>query len=491
MPHVWLGTEQALQSLASHEVKFSLDKEAYARSPFDFDDGDYRMDPDFGVPADRKGLTVLEKVGEHTVLKVHGSLTPSFRRYHAWFPGEVTSYEAIKDALAIVAEAGIDRIVMDFNSGGGAVRGLDGVTTLMESLQKNGLHIHGHTDSASFSASYWMMAGCDDVTASRMAEVGSIGTMAVHMAMVNTEENRGVKFTVFKEGEFKGIGNPYEELGDKEKKYFQDNLRETNAFFLNHIVAKRGVDLDNTDAWAEGKTFYAAKAVKNGLIDRVTTLDDLIGSGASADTTGDKRKFEMKISAEKLAQITAGAAPESVLTAAELKQYNDHLAEEAAKTPEPTEEELAVKAEEDRLALLAKNGGDDPVDTPSKPEVGASQQLIEAFRENGKLEAKVEGLTSELEKVQGQLAAAQATADSLIVLGQAAVKNLQVATRSPVETKATAAEVLGQFNELSSKMASMFKVGQQSVETPLSDSTVAQTTYDVREKAALLKQQKR
>lgn len=490
MPHVWLGTEQALQSLASHEVKFSLDKEAYARSPFDFDDGDYRMDPDFGVPADRKGLTVLEKVGDHTVLKVHGSLTPSFRRYHAWFPGEVTSYEAIKDALAIVAEAGIDRIVMDFNSGGGAVRGLDGVTTLMESLQKNGLYIHGHTDSASFSASYWMMAGCDDVTASRMAEVGSIGTMAVHMAMVNTEENRGVKFTVFKEGEFKGIGNPYEELGDKEKKYFQDNLRETNAFFLNHIVAKRGVDLDNTDAWAEGKTFYAAKAVKNGLIDRVTTLDDLIGSGASADTTGDKRKFEMKISAEKLAQITAGAAPESVLTAAELKQYNDHLAEEAAKDPVPTEEELAAKAEADRIALLAENGGDDTVET-DKPQVAATQQLMDAVRANGRLEAKVEGLTAELAKVRGELESAQATANSLVVLGQAAVKNLQVATRSPVETKATAAEVLGQYNDLSSKMASMFKVGQQSEETTVTDSTVAQTTYDVREKAALLKQQKR
>lgn len=489
MPQVWLGTEQALQSLAQHEMKFSLDKEAYARSPFDIEDN-YRLDPDFGVEADRKGLTVLEKVGEHTVLKVHGSLTPSFRRYHAWFPGEVTSYEAIKDALAIIAENGTQKFYMDFNSGGGAVRGLDSVTAMMEGLQKKGVAIHGHTDSASFSASYWMMAGCDELTASRMAEVGSIGTMAVHMAMVNTAENRGVKFTVFKEGEFKGIGNPYEELGEKEKKYFQDNLRETNAFFLNHIVAKRGVDLDNTDAWAEGKTFYAAKAVKNGLIDRVTTLDDLIGSGASADTTGDKRKFEMKISAEKLAQITAGAAPESVLTAAELKQYNDHLAEEAAKQPEPTEEELAAKAEADRIALLAENGGDDPVET-DKPQVAATKQLMDAVRANGRLEAKVEGLTAELEKVRGELESAQATANSLVVLGQAAVKNLQVATRSPVETKATATEVLGQYNDLSSKMAKMFKVGQQSEEAPLTDSTVAQATYDVREKAALLNQKKR
>lgn len=489
MPQVWLGTEQALQSLASHEMKFSLDKEAYARSPFSMPEDAPQVDPDFGVAADRKGLTVLEKVGEHTVLKVHGSLTPSFRRYHAWFPGEVTSYEAIKDALAIVAESGIKRIVMDYNTGGGAVRGLDGVTSLMEKLQKDGLYIHGHTDTAAFSAGYWMIAGSDEVTASRMAEVGSIGTMAVHMAMVNTEETRGVKFTVFKEGEFKGIGNPYEELSDKDKKYFQDNLRETNAFFLNHIVAKRGVDLDNTDAWAEGKTFYAAKAVKNGLIDRVTTLDDLIGSGASADTTGDKRKFEMKISAEKLAQITAGAAPESVLTAAELKQYNDQLAENAL--VEPTAEEVAKKEEEDRLALLAQNGGDKPVEEPVVPGATASQQLMDAFRQNGKLEAKVEGLTSELEKVKAELETAQATSNSLIVLGQAAVKNLQVATRSPVETKATASEVLTQYNELSSKMAKMFTPGQQSQEAPLSDSTTAQTTYDVREKSAQLNKQKR
>lgn len=491
MPQVWLGTEQALQSLASHEMKFSLDKEAYARSPFDIEDN-YRLDPDFGVEADRKGLTVLEKVGENVVLKVHGSLTPSFRRYHAWFPGEVTSYEAIKDALAIIAENGTQKFYMDFNSGGGAVRGLDGVTSMMETLQKNGVFIHGHSDSASFSASFWIMAGCDEVTGSRMAEFGSIGTMAVHMAMVNTEENRGVKFTVFKEGEFKGLGNPYEELSEKAKKHFQDNLRETNAFFLNHIVAKRGVDLDNTDAWAEGKTFYAAKAVKNGLIDRVTTLDDLIGSGASADTTGDKRKFEMKISAEKLAQITAGAAPESVLTATELKQYNDHLAEEAAKNAvvEPTEEELAAKAEEDRLALLAQNGGDKPLETEQQG-ASASQQLSDAFRQNGRLEAKVEGLTSELEKVKAELETAQATANSLIVLGQAAVKNLQVATRSPVETKATAAEVLGQFNDLSSKMASMFKVGQQSTDTPLNDSTVAEHTHNVRQKAAQLQTTKR
>lgn len=483
MPQVWLGTEQAFERLATHEVKFSLDKEAYARSPFDLPEA--QVDENFGVSADRIGLTLLEKVGEHTVLKVHGSLTPSFRRYHAWFPGEVTSYEAIKDALAIVMESGTKKLFMDFNSGGGSVRGLDGVTTAMDRAQAAGLYIHGHSDSASFSASYWMMSGANEVTGSRMAEFGSIGTMVVLRTLANTEENMGVKFTLMKEGEFKAAGNPYQEMSEKEKSYIQANLKETNAFFLNHIVAKRGLDIDNTDAWAEGKTFFAAKAVKNGLIDRVTTLDDLIGSGASADTTGDKRKFEMPISAEKLAQIQAGAKAEDVLTQAELKQYNEMLADNDQ--PEKTAEQIAAEEEATRLAAVEAAKKEPLVEAGNVPEFSAAE-FMKSVRENGRLEGQVESLTAELAKVKAELETAQATSENLIVLGQAAVKNLQVATRTPVETKATATEILEQFNELNSKMAKLYKTGQQSVETPLDDSTTAvKDLHDVRAKTAQLK----
>lgn len=465
-PIIWLGSEAALEVLSNFEAKYKFDVQANAVTAYDYGDDDDRpeFDANFGVKANRIGLTVLEKVGSTTVLKVHGSLTPTFARWHAWYKGLVTSYEAIKDALSILMEVGETKVLMDFASGGGAVRGLDTVTTAMNRAKAGGMRIHGHTDSSSFSASYWLMAGCNETTASRMAEVGSIGTLMVLATYADTEKNMGVKFTVIKEGEFKAIGNPYEELSDKDKAYLQKNLKETNTFFLEHVAGNRNLALGDTDRWAEGQTFYAAKAVKLGLIDRVTTLDDLLASGASANTTG--RSFEMPISAEKLAQIEAGADPKSVLTAAELKQYEAGI--EAAK----------VVAEESAAVVVAE---EEPAVVAAEPAVvatgGDTDALHKALRDNGKLEAKVESLTADNEKLKAAADAAQAESSSLLVLAQHAVEKLQKATGSPREAKATAAEVLEQFNALQSKMASMFKTGQQSTAAPVEETAQAAQNY--------------
>jgi len=469
---IWLGTESAFNKFSSYELKFTFDKDAYSSYPYDDDRNE--IDQDFGVSIRRKGLYLLEKVGDTPVLKIHGSLTPSYRRYHQWYPGEITSYEAINDALAILAEGGHTDVVLDHNSGGGAVSGLNTVTDHIAKLQAEGMTFRAHTDSASFSASYWIMSSADTVTASKMAELGSIGVIAVVRTLVNTEENFGVKYTVLKEGEFKAIGNPYEDLSEADKKYLQDNLKETNAFFLNHISAQRSLSLDDYKDWADGKTFFAAKAVKNGLVDRITSLDDLIRSGASANNTGDRRKFEMKISAEKLAQIEAGADPKTVLTKAELAQYEKDL---AALTDASEKEAAAQKVLDDAAEAKAKadaeaGNPEDEQDTTVSATGFDAKALTTALKENGKLEAKVEDLGDKLAKAEAALKEAQAQTESLVVVAQQAVKKLQVATGSPQVEKTSPVEILGQFNELQTKMASLFKVGKQSDSTPTQESAL-------------------
>jgi signal peptide peptidase SppA len=466
---IWLGNEKAYEAWCSYEMKYTFDKEAYSNYPYDEDREE--LDPDFGVNTRRKGLYLLEKVGETAVLKIHGSLTPSYRRYHQWFPGEITSYEAINDALAILAESGHTDVIFDHNSGGGAVSGLNTVTEQMARMQQNGMQIRAHTDSASFSASYWIMSSADRVTASKMAEVGSIGVIAVVRTLANTEENFGMKFTVLKEGEFKAVGNPYEELSESDKKYLQENLKETNAFFLNHISAQRKVSLDDYKDWADGKTFFAAKAVKNGLVDRIASLDDLINSGASANTTGDKRKFEMKISEAKLAQIEAGAAPKDVLTKAELAQYEkDVAALQEAADKEAAAQKEKDDAEAERLAKEAadKENGDDPEVTGTGFD---AKTLTNALKENGKLEAKVEDLTERLAKAESALTEAKGQTDTLIVVAQQAVKKLQVATGSPQVEKNSASEIITQFNDLQNKMAKLFPTEQKSKDTPIEEAS--------------------
>lgn len=477
---LWMGTDASFEVFTRYEAQFAFDKMALLPTPgrgFDRQE----MDPTYGVDPERIGLYLMERVNGTTVIKVHGSLVPSYRRYHEWFPGEQTSYEAITDALTIARDdEDTDRILLDFATPGGAVSGLDVVTQFIDQV-RDVKPVNGHTDRSAFSAGYWIMSSCSRLTASRMAEVGSIGTVAIFSHFVDPEKNMGVKFHVLREGENKFIGNRFEELTDAHKKVLQENLAEANQFFLEHVALNRGILLDDKKTWAEGNVFYALRAQRAGLIDEVTTLNKLLTSGTPAKPSGN-RSFAMKISAQKLAQITAGADPKDVLTAAELKQYNADLAEKQAQIDAD-----AKKAQEDEAAAAeaakkkgeggeGDEGGENEED-PAKnaAAAGASKglgdELKQALKENGKLEARVESLESQLEKLMEENDATKKASEDLLVVAKAAVKNLQVATGSPLQEKNSVAEVLGQFNELQATMAKLFKTGKNSADEPLEDST--------------------
>lgn len=476
-PSVWAGSEASYYTFSAMEDKYSLDRLAYSRSPFD---DEPETDPVFGVDSSRKGLSVLEMVGDTPVIKVHGSLVSTFRRYHTWFPGEVTSYEAINDALNIVSLHGSKKVLLDVNSPGGQVRGVDTVVKMIQRTQKAGTQVNGHSDGAAMSAAYWVLSTCNEVTGSRMAEFGSIGTMAVVRTFADTEKNMGVTFSVFKEGDFKAIGNPYEKLSDADKKYIQDDLKKANGFFLNHVSSNRMLDLGSTAEWAEGKTFYAGEALRNGLIDQVIDLDDLIG-GASASTTGDIKVIGMKIDPKKLAQIEAGADPKTVLTAAEFKQYTAHL-EEIQKEADAAAAAEALAAAD---ALKKNAGGNEPGDEPKDPKPGTevgtmAQDYRDALKANGRLENQVETLTTQLEAANTALASARAETTSLLVVAKHAVGKLQTAVGAKAEEKATAAEIVAQFNDLNAKMALMYPTSRQSSDSPAPEASGEPTAQEYR-----------
>lgn len=464
---VWLGNESSYMKLDLYAEQYKFDKEALSRSPFD-NDHTPSTDPTFGVKDDRIGLYLLEKVGDTTVIKVHGSLTPTYSRWQSWFPGDVTSYEALKDAFQIVMESGQKKVLMDIASGGGAVRGLDTVTSTMKKARKMGIRVDAHTSSVACSAAYWLMSGARQATAEPMAEVGNIGTMAVVRTYANTEETMGVKFTVIKAGKYKGIGNPYEELTAADQAVLQKSINKSNQFFLDHVAQGRGLDLKDTDSWGEAQTFFAADAVKVGLIDKVTTLDDLIGSGASANQPSDNRRFEMNISAEKRAQIEAGADPKAVLNDAEFEAFTEELRVAAEEVE--TAKQAAIDAEAERVAA------EEALKNPPAAGLNITAEFQAALKENGKLEQRLEAAEGKLTETQAALTKAQADLQSLMVVAQAGVEKLQVALQKPREAKGTPAEVLAQFTDLQSQMSAVFKTSQQSKAADTEDKTKAQVT---------------
>lgn len=435
--HIWMGTGEALSAYLATVAKFD---QAYAPRQ---EPEENEVDPLFGVDISSIGLPYLEKFGNTAVLTLAGSMVNSHSWWHPYAVGHVVSYDAMKDAVNIlVAAQDVSRVIVRIESGGGMVSGLDSTAKYMRKLMHN-KSVIVHTDTAALSAAYWLASSFPRIAASPMAQIGNIGTMALIPDLSGMYDKMGVKFHLFKAGKQKGYGISETEFTEEEKAFFQSHVEKSNNFFLTHVSTHRNLMMSETDKWAEAQSFFAGEAKAVGLVDEVATLEELIGSLTASTNNGEST---MPISAEKLAQIQAGAAPETVLTQAELATYMASLtvADEPAVEPE-------------------KPSASTTVTEPTTAE--APKTDFNMARELGRAEAKNELLESQLADQQAKNESMKAQIDGLMVVAQAAVQNLQTALQLPKEVKASAAGITAQFNELKTKMESRFPSGRVSSST--------------------------
>lgn len=435
MNNLWAGSGESL----SHYLELNSKFFAKSPSPVELEASPHSLKQSelFGVSESRIGLDLIEKQGENSVLRIHGSTVNAHKWWHSWFPGEVTSYAAIIDAVDILLNtADMKNILVSIDSPGGQVTGIDTASKYLGKLSKK-FKVKTHIANLATSAGYWLATGLNaPITASRMAQIGSIGVLAVYTDISNALNTAGVKYHVISAGKEKAYGFHGTEFTAEEKASLQKHVDSANNFFLTQVSTSRNISLSDTDKWAEAQIFYAGEAMTVGLIDKVADLEEVLGSFAASQPTGD---MSMLISQEKLAQIFAGASPESVLTPEELAFYTEQNAE-------------AANAEE----VVAETSAEEVVaEAPAEPS-------LDAVKEIGRLEAKLEFAEEKLVAMTTERDALKADVGSLIEVAQASVKNLQIALQQPIETKATASGVLAQFNDLQEMRSERFKIGRNS-----------------------------
>ena len=445
MDRLWLGSEESLRDYMETLAKIDgmTNTQMFAAMQAESEDG---FDPA------KIGDYLVTRAGDTATLSIRGSLVNGYQPWHPIWAGMVTSYEAIKAATAqLAADDGVKNIVLDIGSGGGMATGVQSAGKAIQKLGRR-KNVVAHTDSLAASAAYWLASSAGKVSASEMAEVGSIGVIAMMPDYTKALDMEGVKVHVVKAGKYKGAGSPFKEFTEADLEYLQGRIDKTNNFFLSHVSRRRGLKLSEREQWAEAKVFYAGEAKAVGLIDEVAELSDVLG-GLSA--SNQSRGKSMKISEEKLAMISAGASPESVLTSEELAAYNESIADTPAqKTPE----ELAAE----QAAADAAAAAQAEAEAAAAPGVTNVNVNAELAKDLGRAEAKLEAATATIEKLTADLAAATAGVDALKAVAQAAVTNLQVALRQPKETKDAPADIVAQFGALKKLMSDRMPVGRQS-----------------------------
>jgi len=176
----------------------------------------------------------------------------------------------------LVNDPEINAIVLDVDSPGGQVNGIDELSTrIFEARGKKPVvAVANHTMA---SAAYWIGTAADEVVISPSGEVGSIGVFAVHKDMSAALEQAGVKVSLISRGKYKVEGNPYEPLAEEARAAIGVRVSDAYEAFINSVARNRGVEAaDVRNGFGEGRVVGARQAVALRMADRVGTLEDTI-----------------------------------------------------------------------------------------------------------------------------------------------------------------------------------------------------------------------
>lgn len=187
------------------------------------------------------------------------------------------STESILDAYrAFMANDDISKIVFDIDSPGGTSYGVAELAD--EIIRSRGQKpIIAVANSCAASAAYWIGAAADQFFVTPGGIVGSVGVYCIHQDMSKAAEDAGLKVSFISAGKYKTAGNQFEELDDETRARVQSRVDDVYAQFIRDVARGRGVpEATVRNGFGEGDVVTAKKAVAEGMVDGVMTLDAVL-----------------------------------------------------------------------------------------------------------------------------------------------------------------------------------------------------------------------
>ena len=298
---------------------------------------------------------MLSKHGDVAVMQVYGEMVSKESWYNRFFG--MVSYEEMRNAAIMAAEGGAKALLIDYDTGGGAVTGIGELSDFLSEFDSSVMPVYSYTGANMLSAGYWLGAVGRKVFSSSMALSGSIGVITAHFSYHRALKEQGIDVTMFRQGEYKALGSPYEQLDDKAKADIESRMGKFYDMFLGHVSVQRSISIPTLiETAAEGRVFMGEDAVKAGLVDAVTSFDKALAlvtsevndrqpriPGTLPTTMAGMTDMKRKLNQAGIAAVASGVAAATALV-------DPKLSEEAT---EPTEAEVEAAAAAEAEATAA------------------------------------------------------------------------------------------------------------------------------------------
>jgi len=219
------------------------------------------------------------------VIEFNGAITDI--PHYSLSGGEALSHQMVREQMKSLVESGAKVVVMDMDTPGGiAHMAFESARYIRDLADDNGVKLISYVSAKSFSAGMVYSAVAHEIISNPSAEVGSIGVRVKLRNMNGALKNMGVEDVYITAGENKV---PFDSGGNFTEEYKQevkDSVLELYDEFTDHVAMYRGMSKEDVIKLG-ANSFSSKKALSNGLIDKVMTLEEF-KSYLEEITTGDK-----------------------------------------------------------------------------------------------------------------------------------------------------------------------------------------------------------
>lgn len=282
-----------------------------------------------------------QQAGGIAVIPVYGTITQRGGGIFDMFFGGTSAEGLTTDIRSAMADESVQSIVLDVDSPGGSVGGIQEAFDAIMSMRGK-KPITAVANSLMASAAYWLASAADTIIASPSAQVGSIGVFTVHEDISKMAADAGVKVTMISAGKFKTEGNQFEPLSDEARAAIQKRVDGYYGQFVGSVARGRGVTAGAVrGGFGEGRVVGALESVSLGMADRVGTLREVLGGMSLAG---------MAMHAEEPVDTMAAACADCGATCAECGPSGGGMCDQCG-AKAPASMKGAVERERERWAI--------------------------------------------------------------------------------------------------------------------------------------------
>ncbi len=252
-------------------------------------------------------IWINEKLGKDPLNKIH---YVSVDEYAAVTPPAPSNYKT-KDKIAIVYAEGeivsghdeygviddaryvkllkeirkqddVKAVVLRINSPGGNILSAENIYRQLIGLQADGKKLVVSMGDLAASGGYYLSAMADSIFAQPNTLTGSIGVFSIIPNPSRAlDEKLGVRFDTVQTGPYSADFTIFFPWTERENKYLQSRTDAYYELFLNKVAEGRDMTRDQVHAIAQGRIWSGQRALDNGLVDKLGTLEDAIASAAT------------------------------------------------------------------------------------------------------------------------------------------------------------------------------------------------------------------